>query len=618
MTGSSAETIYTFLTLTNGSRAGSHHILAADHDIRIGRGLDCDVVLTDPLSSRVHAVIHCEDGMWYIRDANSRNGTFVDGKRSGEAVLNDGTIIRIGAAEYAFHQSTTPPADTELQQQQVTQQIIRKTHVAGPESTDAILEIFDDPRRVHDFLSLYQLSLKLLRSDQPDELLRLSMELLLSRTDASVVGFLWPSDNGQLIPKLVIPDNAADKLLLSQSLTELVIRKGHAVWIANAGGDRPGDSLAHYADAICVPLSQNDITSGVLHLYREQGRFEQDDYDIALSVGTMLAPALVRARKQSVLAVNHSRLVAKSVSFDDLIGESPPMKELKTRIERVARATGCVLVRGESGSGKELVARAIHQAGPRSDRPMLAVNCAAIPRELMESQLFGHKKGAFTGADSSHIGWFQQADTGTLFLDEVGELTLEGQAKLLRILEDHPFSPVGSTEQVQVDVRVIAATNRDLSDFVQQQKFREDLYYRLTVFELYVPPLRERGSDIERLLDYFLNHFKLQHGRPQLHLEPDARKRLIEYGWPGNVRQLRNVIDSAVVMAIDDSIEVSDLGLRDVGALDPTTLRIDAWEKKLIDQALTRSSGSVPDAAKMLGISRATLYRKIEEYGISR
>jgi Nif-specific regulatory protein len=295
---------------------------------------------------------------------------------------------------------------------------------------------------------------------------------------------------------------------------------------------------------------------------------------------------------------------------------------LKSKINRVARAPGCVLVRGESGSGKELVARAIHRASQRADRPMLAVNCAAMPRDLMESQLFGHKKGAFTGADSDHTGLFEQAHTGTLFLDEVGEMTLDGQAKLLRILEGHPFMPVGGRKEVTVDVRVIAATNRDLGEFVRDSKFREDLYYRLSVFELYIPPLRDRGPDIERLVDFFLGHFLRQHGRPSLRLSGAARAALLAYHWPGNVRQLRNVIDSAVVMADDPQIEATDLGLRDPGSSNSSdpfdTLRIDVWEKRLIEKALERSNYSVPEAAKLLGIGRATVYRKVEEYGLEK
>jgi DNA-binding NtrC family response regulator len=232
--------------------------------------------------------------------------------------------------------------------------------------------------------------------------------------------------------------------------------------------------------------------------------------------------------------------------------------------------------------------------------------------------LFGHKKGAFTGADRDHIGWFQQSHSGTLFLDEIGELTLEGQAKLLRILEGHPFLPVGSTEEVSVDVRVLAATNRDLSEFVRERKFREDLFYRLSVFELVVPPLRDRGEDIERLIDHFLEHFRLQHGRTNLGMSEAARTHLIDYAWPGNVRQLRNVIDSAVVMADDPSIQLDDLGLRDAGLSRLETLRIDEWERRLIRKALERTGGNVPESAKLLGVSRATAYRKITEYGIDR
>ncbi|MEM6363431.1 MAG: sigma-54 dependent transcriptional regulator, partial [Planctomycetota bacterium] len=273
---------------------------------------------------------------------------------------------------------------------------------------------------------------------------------------------------------------------------------------------------------------------------------------------------------------------------------------------------------GESGAGKELVARAVHRSSPPKDHPMLTVNFAAIPRDLLESQHFGHKKGSFTGADQDHEGLFQQADQGTLFLDEIGEMSLDGQAKLLRILEGHPFLPVGATKQVRVDVRVIAATNRDLTEFVRDGRFREDLFYRLSVFELQVAPLRDRGDDVDMLIDHFLDHFLKQHGRPNLALSSSARARMREYSWPGNVRQLRNVIDSAVVMADEPEIVDDDLGLRDSGSSVLETLRIDAWEKRLIIQALDRTDGSVPDAAKLLGISRATAYRKITEYEIER
>jgi Nif-specific regulatory protein len=249
---------------------------------------------------------------------------------------------------------------------------------------------------------------------------------------------------------------------------------------------------------------------------------------------------------------------------------------------------------------------------------LLSVNCAAVPADLMESELFGHVKGAFTSAHDDHQGWFRQADTGTLFLDEVGELTLDGQSKLLRVLEGHDFLPVGGTRPEQVDVRVIAATNRDLRHAVTEKRFREDLYYRLSVFELVIPPLRQRGTDVDLLLDHFLGHFRRQHGRPELTLSPAARQRILHYDWPGNVRQLRNVIDSATVLAAGPEITCEDLGLYEAGTDQFETLNIEAWEKRLIAEALRRTSGNVPEAAEMLGIGRATLYRKIDEHHIER
>jgi len=318
------------------------------------------------------------------------------------------------------------------------------------------------------------------------------------------------------------------------------------------------------------------------------------------------------------LATDLERLKDASPGFDELVGESSPMLDLKAKITRLSRASGCVLVRGESGTGKELIARALHRASPRSGRPLLAVNCAAMPSELVDSQLFGHKAGAFTSADRDHAGLFQQADLGTLFLDEIGEMNLLTQAKLLRVLEGHPFMPVGGTQEVSVDVRVIVATNRDLANYVSEKKFREDLYYRLNVFELVAPPLRERTGDVALLADYFLAHFSRLHARPGLTLSTEARARLLAYGWPGNVRQLRNVIDSAVVLAAGERIEAADLGLRDSGSGDLSTLKIDDWERKLIGEALKRTGTNIPEAARLLGIGRATLYRKIEEYAIPR
>lgn len=610
--------MYTYLTMTVGPKAGGNFLLDHRGETRIGRGAECDIVLTDPLCSRVHSLVLRENAGWKVRDASSRNGTFVNGQKVEEALLAEGHHFRVGSTEFAFHESEQPPTVGPISDLNLTQTIIRDTRMGTPESEALALAAIHDSEQAHDLLLLYQLSIKLLGCSDAQQLMRTSLELLRDRTLASVVGFLWASDDGQLKPKLVIPEKPAKPVTLSESLTKLVCQEGHAVWIANQQAATDDDTLQHYADALCVPLISQGAALGAIHVYLEHGRFRQSHFDFTISLANITAVALVRTRQEESLASDFQRLKDKSPGYDELVGESPPMKELKSKIARLSRAGGGVLIRGESGAGKELVARALHRASPRADRPMLSVNCAAIPHDLMESQLFGHKAGSFTGADRDHSGYFQQADLGTLFLDEVGELSLHGQSKLLRILEGHPFLPVGGTTEIHVDVRVIAATNRDLLAYVQEKKFREDLYYRLSVFELHVPPLRERGDDIALLIDFFMDHFTKQQGRPGLTLSEAARQKLLAYQWPGNVRQLRNVIDSAVVLAGGKQIESGDLGLRDAVQTDLESLRIDHWERKLITEALRRASGNVPEASKLLGLGRATLYRKIEEYGISR
>lgn len=612
-----------FLQMMTGVHAGARFDLDEKSENLIGRDWKCQITLNDPECSREHAAIYRDSEGWWIVDRGSSNGTHINGQTIDTARLVHGTEVRIGTHFFTFclvesHQAAVEPPAFEAPTS--TTLVYHRSHDTN-EFGQYTLDFLKGNHLGQDFFFLFQLSVKLLSAKGPDEVIRISLTRLCERTGADVAGFLWVNDAGKLIPKLVFPEHQAEKMKLRDDLTRRVVQEQHAIRVEYDSSGRPGS----FADAICVPLiSQPDRhkkpqVTGAIHLYRHNQRFHNSHVELASALANILSRALLQAYSQARLAAEHSSLVQKTGAFDDLIGNSPGMKELTSKISRVAKASGCVLIRGESGAGKELVARALHRNSPRADRPMLTVNCAAIPRELMESQLFGHKQGAFTGADRDHKGWFQQADLGTLFLDEIGELTLEGQAKLLRILEGHPFMPVGSSEPISVDVRVICATNRDLREFVNEKRFREDLYYRLSVFELHIPPLRERGADIQLLIDHFLKHFREQHGKFNLELSPEAKQTLLAYHWPGNVRQLRNVIDSAVVMAEGNVIEVYDLGIRDPdtnGELE--TLRLDYWEKKLITEALQRTGGSVPEASKLLGISRATLYRKLDEYHIER
>ena len=609
-----------YLLLNAGANSGARFELEESEQNLMGRDWECRIVLNDPQCSRVHAEIFHEEDGWWIRDNKSSNGTYVNGQSVEQARLVEGTQVKVGASSFTFNLLNPEEVFSDSADNGGVGglTIVLDQSMNPKETGQYTLDFLKGQNWGQDFFFLFQLSVKLLSVEEPDQVISICMKRLFDRTSASAAGFLWLSEEGILTPKVFFPEDQADILELNPTLTSRVVTEKRALRVEKGTGETKKSKVSPFSDSICVPLVSDDQVKGAIHLYRSNTPFHDSHFNLAVALANIMIRSLDRAHRLSALTAEHNSLVQKSAAFDEMKGESPKMLELKSKIGRVAKASGSVLVRGESGAGKELVARAIHRSSTRKDRPMLSVNCAAIPRELMESQLFGHKKGSFTSADRDHIGWFQQADLGTLFLDEIGELTLEGQAKLLRTLEGHPFLPVGGTEEVSVDVRVICATNRDLKEFVAEKKFREDLFYRLSVYELYIPPLRDRESDVQMLIDFFLDHFRLQHGKPNLKLSKEANMRLLGYQWPGNVRQLRNVVDSATVMAEGDEIQATDLGIRDATDGEFETLRIDHWERKLIIDALKRTSNNVPKASELLGISRATLYRKIDDYGIER
>ncbi|MBB3207867.1 Nif-specific regulatory protein [Rhodopirellula rubra] len=599
-----------YLAVQTGQEKGIQYPLDPDRPMHIGRAIGCDIMLSDPNSSRFHAVVYYEDHAWHLRDTNSRNGTLVNGQRVDDARLIDQTKIVIGKTSLQLVTTADDPAGAEALSQTLYHDI---DHWKARES-DVVREAGELVSQPQHLLDLYQLSLSLLNGQKPGEVIDTTLELLLDRTSSGTISLAVDGGDGRWKVRRQFPQKSTPVKFDRAQLKR--VAKGGEVYLSEHPGTVESGGMPTHC--LIVPIVDEDKSLGVLIFHRKGQAYSDSIVDLAVGAAGLLAMGLTQSTVTENLRVENQRIADRNADQGELVGDSKVMRKLKERIARVGRANGSVLIRGESGSGKELVARAVHRASNRNDRPMLTVNCAAIPRDLLESQLFGHKRGSFTGADSDHTGLFEQADQGTLFLDEIGEMSLEGQAKLLRILEGHPFLPVGASKQVNVDVRVIAATNRDLTEFVRDGRFREDLYYRLSVFELPVPPLRDRGEDIGILVDHFVVHFLKQHGRPQLSLSTDARERLLTYAWPGNVRQLRNVIDSAVVMADEPEIVAEDLGLRDAGLSNIDTLRIDVWEKRLIEKALNRTSGGVPEAAKLLGISRATAYRKITEYDIDR
>ncbi len=312
---------------------------------------------------------------------------------------------------------------------------------------------------------------------------------------------------------------------------------------------------------------------------------------------------------------------------EEIVGASEPMERVKKMIVKVAHSNSTVLIRGESGTGKERVARAIHKASQRVNERFQAVNCAAINENLLESELFGHEKGSFTGAVSEKKGLFEIADKGTLFLDEIGDINVNMQAKLLRALQEKEILRVGGTRPIKVDVRVLAATNRDLESMVKDERFREDLYYRLNVIPINIPPLRQRLKDIELLTDYFLRKHSANATRP-IKISPDAKKLIMEYAWPGNVRQLESAIERALLLAEGDEITIEDMPVEIRAAsqtegaggfkLPPEGISFEDLEKSLILQAMEQTGWNITRSAKLLGLSFRTMQYRLDKFGIKR
>ncbi len=332
--------------------------------------------------------------------------------------------------------------------------------------------------------------------------------------------------------------------------------------------------------------------------------------------------------RDTLLATIHRALSKLDAIDAEIISASPEMEAVKKMILKVARSSSTVLIRGESGTGKELIARAIHNQSPRVTEMFQAVNCAAINENLLESELFGHEKGSFTGAHAEKKGLFEVADRGTLFLDEIAELDIGMQAKLLRALQEREIRRVGGTRAIKIDVRVVAATNRDLRAMVADKRFRDDLYYRLNVLSVDVPPLRERRDDIPVLMNYFLKKHTRNTSRLVRGLTPEARRVMIDYSWPGNVRQLESAIERAILLCEGDLITIEDLPLEvrqesrpaAEGAfkLPPEGISFEDVERDLITQAMEQSDYNITKAAKLLGLTFRTLQYRLEKFGIKR
>src|SRR5437762_6806479 len=377
-------------------------------------------------------------------------------------------------------------------------------------------------------------------------------------------------------------------------------------------------------DAQVVLISgHGNIESAVRAI--KMGAFDFVEKPLSLEKTVLVIRNALRQRR---LEAENRALRARVDRTQTMVGESYAMRQLREQVAMAAPTNGRVLIYGENGTGKELVARTIHTLSRRRGAAFVEVNCAAIPEELIESELFGHVRGAFTGAVADRRGKFEVADGGTIFLDEIGDMSFKTQAKVLRVLQEQTMEPVGGTTRIKVDARVLAATNKDLQSEIRSARFREDLYFRLNVIPIFVPPLRDRQEDIALLADHFMADFAREYGRRPKRFESAARTVLQRYPWPGNVRELRNVIERLMIMVPGDAISASDLSFLDPGALtapavEPTGDRLtlhearDNFERDLILRTLAEQQGNMSRTAEVLGVERSNLYRKMKAFGIA-
>jgi Nif-specific regulatory protein len=418
---------------------------------------------------------------------------------------------------------------------------------------------------------------------------------------------------------------------LGQGIAGIVAEKGEPLLIPDVSKDprwykQISETIGFQTRSIaCVPMKMGDETIGVVEIIDKQdGSAIQDEDMKMLTVFAELASlAISNARKINQVQRENRDLKEELSKKYQIIGESAPLKKVISDALKVANAKTSTMILGESGTGKELLARLIHHVGPRKDKPLIVLNCAALPETLLEAELFGYEKGAFTGALARKIGKFELADEGTLFLDEIGEMSQGMQAKLLGVLQEGVFYRVGGNTAIAVDVRIICATNRDISKEVAEARFREDLFYRLNVVQIHMPSLRDRREDIPLLVDYFLGIFKQERGFMELSLSKEAMDRIMEYDWPGNVRELGNAIERAVVMGNGKQLLPEDLPISGERTTAPTmeagiTLKEaeDRFKKEFITINLKHHQGNRSRAAKTMGIQRTYLSRLISKYGL--
>ncbi len=661
-----------YLVIREGAKWTDVFRLIPGRTITIGRSSTNQIVVKDERASRNHAEIFLTRGRWTLRDLDSRNGTEIAGEQvQGDYPLSPGEVVRIAHFQMAFvndisqafrdgaYEAAVEPDETVQQTAvlDVAPSSIEPTMITHRRDRTRYLEAANEPEepetRTPAARQLCRLAFELAKQADVVSAAQLALEGLTTSVRAEGGAVLLPKESDadltrpdQLEIVASFAGNQQRYYRVSSFLAQAVIREGEAVLARNVADDsmlagRDSKGVIHANSVICAPIRHDGRVLGVLHLYTTaaERHLEADDLEFALAVADNMALALNNLRQRQELTENLSesrreirhlrrRLGAES----QLVGRSEAMERVRQQIAMAAPSRSTILIRGESGVGKELVARAVHFSSPRKKGPFICLNCAALSETLLESELFGHERGAFTGATERKIGKFEAADQGTLMLDEIGEMSQAIQAKFLRVLEGHPFERVGGNKSITCDVRVIAATNRDLEQAVLDKSFRRDLYFRLRVIEILAPPLRTRDEDVVELAAFFLGRFNAETGRRIRGFTKPAISHLRDYHWPGNVRELKNVIERAVVMCRQDVIHPEDLLLSPLetslatppsdAAAAPSSadagLSLAEVEQRHIQATLEHTGWNKSKAAAILGIERSTLDRKLRRYKVAK
>lgn len=618
-----------YLIRRNQVGHGSIYELDPSRRMGIGRSSSNSIVINDEGCSRFHAEIYYADGRWRIGDLGSLNGTRVnDHHLTAPTALSAGDRVTIGQAEFLFvedlselrpQESTKAPSVSDdrysiLHRQNQTQSIKKI------ESKDLARN-----RPSYDLQTLYRLGLRMAGAKDAGELADIVLNVLLDTTAADSGSILRMDD----IEPVVLAQGTRGKTPYSpppEGVLKLVCSVNEAV-LAKDESPRTDDlSPITQRTMICAPVTWEEEVIGVLYLYTSDPlrALSEEDLNLTVAVGQQFGSVLHTVERQASLSTENEQLRESLRVETEIIGQSPAIRCVLDQVGMVAPTDATVLIRGASGVGKELVARSIHYSSRRREGQFVCLNCAALPETLLESELFGHEKGAFTGATDQKKGKFEVAHKGTIFLDEIGEMSLATQSKFLRVLEGHPFERIGGDKPIRAHVRVVAATNRDLEKAVAEGKFRNDLYYRLQVVEIHVPPLADRKGDVELLANHYLMKFAREMGRRMKGFTPEAMAKLTTYRWPGNVRELRNVVERTVVLTRSHQIQADDIWLsansNDTVMVAPTSvepLSLEQMEAEHIRRTLTHTNWNKSQAAAILGIERSTLDRKIKRYAIA-